>query len=548
MMSQLVVKALARGGDGMVPILVRVQQLQKRLLEEEDAFATSWNWIDAFLRLKHGEDSALYRTLRQAMMARRALLLIDGIDEGGKARERIERHLAEVLAPQGHVLLATSRPAGIDENRYAGFHRLALSGLSDAQQQQALEQRLGVERAVTLLPYLRERMPVEDGERITSNPLMLSLVASIFELRRFELAAMPTTVAELYGVATKAMLDRATPALTQGREVDDLSPLVIEICFQAHLSEDRVISDTQLQAAADAVPEGRRLLPALKARVLQDKLPLFTLLQVEPVQIQTAHLSFQEYLVACAICDGTRRMPTPAWQLSAFWENTLKLGGEMGTPFGKGLLHAARAGGEVLDLGPRGGKLGGDRLTAMQAVVQIAPAVRSIDLSGVTQLSPSEARMVANALVYNLSVWSVNLDGHALPVRELRGGLPDREKVASLDLSRRKLRDASAIVIAALLRSNTDLTSLNIGANGIGEDGFHALGNALLESTTSKLGVLKCDAFEVPAGAAELDLSRKRIQAGALRLLAGVVKQHGGALRELRLEYAAILAPLPFLP
>ena len=168
MMSQLVVKALARGG-GMVPILIRVQQLQKRLLEEEDAFAGSWNWVDAFLRLKHGESSALYRMLRQAMMARRALLLIDGIDEGGKARERIERHLAEVLAPQGHVLLATSRPAGIDETRYAGFHDSALGPLGRARQQ-ALEQRLGAQRAAALLPYLREHMPVEGGERITTTP------------------------------------------------------------------------------------------------------------------------------------------------------------------------------------------------------------------------------------------------------------------------------------------------------------------------------------------------------------------------------------------
>ena len=48
-------------------------------------------------------------------MARRALILIDGLDEAGQIRDEMERHVAEVLAPQGHVLLATSRPAGIDE-------------------------------------------------------------------------------------------------------------------------------------------------------------------------------------------------------------------------------------------------------------------------------------------------------------------------------------------------------------------------------------------------------------------------------------------------
>ena len=76
-MSQLVVLN-ARDDAPLLPILVRVQQLQARLLEQEDAFASAWNWVDAFLRLKHGAASQLYRMLRQAMMARRALLLLDG--------------------------------------------------------------------------------------------------------------------------------------------------------------------------------------------------------------------------------------------------------------------------------------------------------------------------------------------------------------------------------------------------------------------------------------------------------------------------------------
>ena len=554
MMSQLVVKALAReGGGALVPILVRVQQLQKRLLEEEDAFAAAWNWIDAFLRLKHGETSALYRMLRQAMMARRALLLIDGIDEGGKARERIERHITEVLAPQGHMLLVTSRPAGIDEARYAQFHRLSLAGLSDAQQQQALEQRLGVERAATLLPYLREHMPIDadkGDQRVTSNPLMLSMVASIFELRHGDLGAMPRTVAELYDVATKAMLDRATPVLAEGRSIDDLTPLVIEICFQAHLTEDRVISDTHLKAAAHQVQAGPRALPTFRERILQDKLPLFTLLQAEPLQIQAAHLSFQEYLVARALCQGTRRMLTPAWQLSAFWGNTLKLGGEMGPTFGKGLLYASKANGEVLDLGPRGGKLGGDRPTSLRAVSHIAQVVRSMDISG-AKLSVQEAAMIADAVVTSASLREVrrrksnalaasqsvpsvsgltatppvpetqiNLDGQSLPVRKLKG------TDAKMDLSRKKLRDLSAIVIAALLRDNGSLTSLDISSNPIGENGMRAMGTTLLESSMGVLGALKCDAFEVRVGETVLDLSRKRLNPAAKALLAGVIKRN----------------------
>ena len=121
--------------------------------------------------------SGCLRFLRQAMMARRVLILLDGLDEGGVARQRIERHVAEVLAPQGLVMLTTSRPAGINEARYTAFTRLSLSPLTEAQQQQAIEQRVGAERAEALVPYLRDVVPIDHtGQRVTGNPLMLSMV------------------------------------------------------------------------------------------------------------------------------------------------------------------------------------------------------------------------------------------------------------------------------------------------------------------------------------------------------------------------------------
>ena len=63
-----------------------------------------------------------------------------------------------------------------------------------------------------LLRYMRERLPPDplSGERITGNPLMLSMVASIADLRQG--IEMPTTIAELYEVATRAMLARSSGA------------------------------------------------------------------------------------------------------------------------------------------------------------------------------------------------------------------------------------------------------------------------------------------------------------------------------------------------
>ncbi|KOO53383.1 hypothetical protein Ctob_016483, partial [Chrysochromulina tobinii] len=218
LLSQVVMIALQDERTELVPILVKVQVLQRRLLEAPDAFASAWNYIDAYLRLEHeASRPALYRMLRQAMMARRALLLLDGLDEAGAKRDDIERHVVDVLAPQGQVLLCTSRPAGVDEARFAAFRRLALAPLSDAQQERALEQRLGAQRAAALLPYVRDVMPRDDtGQKVTSNPLMLSMVAAVYELRQG--VGMPGTVAELYATASDAMLARGgvrTPELAR---------------------------------------------------------------------------------------------------------------------------------------------------------------------------------------------------------------------------------------------------------------------------------------------------------------------------------------------
>ena len=168
----------------MVPILIKVQQLQRRLIDQPDDFGTAWNWVDAFLRLKYHDQPAVYHFLRQALLSRRVLLLLDGLDEGGAKRDEIQRHVTEVLAPQGHVMLCTSRPAGVTEKSFPGFHRLYLSPLTEQQQQEALEQRLGATAVAPLLEYL-ERMPVgDDGQHVTSNPLMLSMTASVYALRQ----------------------------------------------------------------------------------------------------------------------------------------------------------------------------------------------------------------------------------------------------------------------------------------------------------------------------------------------------------------------------
>ena len=64
--------------------------------------------VDAYLKRVYGSSSSIYAMLRQALISRRALLLLDGLDEGGVARHEIERHVVEVR-PLMMLLLSLTR-------------------------------------------------------------------------------------------------------------------------------------------------------------------------------------------------------------------------------------------------------------------------------------------------------------------------------------------------------------------------------------------------------------------------------------------------------
>ena len=93
------------------------------------------------------------------------------------------------------------------KTRFASFRRLELAPLTEAQQEQALSQRLGPEGTAALLTFVHDKVLQDEvGQKVTTNPLMLSMVASVYELRQG--VGMPATVAELYEVASDAMLSR----------------------------------------------------------------------------------------------------------------------------------------------------------------------------------------------------------------------------------------------------------------------------------------------------------------------------------------------------
>ena len=60
-------------------------------------------------------------------------------------------------------------------------------------------------------------MDTDTGMSVTANPLMLSMVASVYELRQG--VGMPETIAELYKEASEAMLARGGATSVQLRRL-----------------------------------------------------------------------------------------------------------------------------------------------------------------------------------------------------------------------------------------------------------------------------------------------------------------------------------------
>jgi hypothetical protein len=142
-----------------------------------------------------------------------------------------------------------------------------------------------------------------------------------------------------------------------------------------------------------------------------------------------------------------------------------------------------------------------------------------VDRRGDGTYTAEGIKAVADALRVSASLTSLNLSSNRLC------GVWDDYDYNKHEIVGRGTYTAEGIkAVADALRVSASLTFCDVSGNSIGDVGMSIMGQALLSSTTSKLGSLKCDAFVVPADAISVDLSNKQIRPAAATLLAGVLK------------------------
>ena len=196
------------------------------------------------------------------------------------------------------------------------------------------------------------------------------------------------------------------------------------------------------------------------------------------MQLQSSHLSFQEYFAARAICEGAQLSGVLPWQWPAWWANMVKIGIEMGDSFGKGLLLASGVNGDSLDLAQ---KLGGNRPTVLSVLTAVMKFLTSVDLSFNT-LGAEGAKPIAEAMSVSKSLTSINLNHNNLGPqggKAIAEAISVSKSLTKLILFNNKLGAEGGKAIAEAISVSKSLTSVNLGGNSLGLDGGKAIAEAI---------------------------------------------------------------------
>jgi len=176
----------------------------------------------------------------------------------------------------------------------------------------------------------------------------------------------------------------------------------------------------------------------------------------------------------------------------------------------------------VLDLS--GGRLDAsawsvDEWRMFSVAMSVASRTRSVKLVN-CNVDAAKARGIA-VLAGNRVLTELDLDGHPLPIKQLKGEDP----VEAINLSGNDLSVLSAIVIASLIGSNTATKSLDVLQNNLGEEGAKAIVQAA--QTKPQLMTL-CG---IKPDQTEADFSRLNLNVGDAILLAFDLSRNSGLVK-----------------
>ena len=414
------------------------------------------------------------RFLMQAARERRALFLIDGMDEAGDARDSVEAFVAELLM-RGHRVVVTSRKTGFTaalRQQFSGEHRderqiVQLLPLSRDQQEAMVSSRVDTEQCAAFWDGARDPR----YEELTENPLMLTMMLSVFGNMG---GRLPERRSELYEAALDGMLNRADALRKAERSLGrtHLEPFLQQLAFASHVREGdqfRIFTggDVRAWGKEDGEMDEGMLEVWRRARTMVEEegtLPIVAPLGMNArgeAEFRFSHLTFQEYYCAAEL---ERRFQSGSQPVSVLLR-------QQGRPCAAHALEDAR----------------------WHVVLQVCVEL----LESKDRLRPFAEAMLA-------------CDGHKLALGAGVG-------------------DPGARALAPMLHADRVLVEMDLSKAELGVDGARDIGAAVAGpgGSTALQTVVVAEFKHVvqtlrTAGA--LDLSRKKLQAPDAGLLAGAMK------------------------
>ena len=540
------------GALGLVPLVIPASKLGRLLRAHPHRFGSAWNFAEAYSSLVHGAASARHAMLRQLLICRRVLLLVDGIDEGGATTEgngrslpTIACHVLEELVLQGHPVVATARSEAVlmmnsgegggCESDGAGtarptsrlWGRRAIAPLSNEQQREVLRLRLGPDGKAleSICHTLIDSALTPLSRAAAASPLMLSAVIGVSQ--RAGGTERPATISALVNAILDAMLSRVDSferALPPDAPILAAQRALLEaLALLAHakgreargaVAEDELLS--HLEGRAELISAWQ----LMRRKLARGHLPPLSVLSAKPLVVCLAHPCLQEYLATAAICHGRwpSAMPRP-WAWDEWWRGVARLGCEqveLSDDFGLALLAACKGPQDVPieHISGHAPTVADCALAMMRQAksslrVKVGGKKDAIEAASAPDehgpCPPGELRLV------NFELGSLNVAG----LEVLLSLCAAQEGVTALHLGRNGLGPSHAVAIAqgaSRLGSSSAVARLFLERNVLGSDGCVALCNALLPSS--------CSLIE------ELDLSRNNIGCEAATAICDLIRQN----------------------
>ena len=177
------VMCIQRQQLGLVPFLIPTIDLV-RLIKQNDLTA---DYLDGYLRAVYGPSARRYLFLKQAMLERRLVLFLDGMDEVPTGlKSVIEAYIMTAMRMSARIVM-TSRPGGFSPAWIGQCIPMRILPLDAGQQENVARARLVTSSQRHLFKHLMAR---PDLQQLASNPLILSMVLSYIRTNSAAAAAV----------------------------------------------------------------------------------------------------------------------------------------------------------------------------------------------------------------------------------------------------------------------------------------------------------------------------------------------------------------------